>query len=541
MARKLTDEEREKINVLTGVLLKALPAALRNYGAGIASALVRIPRPQVTNRDLGRICGKYDEAKDELIALVKAEVLDPVEGQEGPQAYTLRTFAPEVEAADAAGEDTPQEVAAEEVATPEPAAEDAPAAEAGAEPVAEAEKSEKPEKAEKPARRTRSRRRSRAALPASASEKAPALNPAPEAAASAPVEVAPAVEEAPAAPAPVPTPAAQEKPADPEPPAEDSAPAPATQAAPKRGRGRLRRRTSGPAQKGDQEKPAPTQGLASVPYVRRGGESEAELREKIVSLDPRLWMNGWLLSHPGAFAMYEKELRGINDAIKDGQIPGDITRRQLAYQMGGDEKFFEFGSDGSKLLRSMGVEDLIRHRPLPKADILYHAPRRRKHMRVLVTENLDPWIDVHDLMYGEGRSVILGERIHAVVLGGGTPVLEHNRLALLLDNLGAEDLEVLYWGDIDRAGLELYCKLKAMLEPRYKILPFTPAYQLMVDRAQDRFDDPLDNETTGQVNIEVADVSAICDGLTPEAAAYATAVIENCRLVPQEILTKKDL
>ncbi len=281
--------------------------------------------------------------------------------------------------------------------------------------------------------------------------------------------------------------------------------------------------------------------LDQVPYIRRGGQTEADLRARIVQLDQRFWMNGWLLSHPGAFELYEKELLALNEFLVSGTVIGDITRRQLAYQMGGDEKFFEYGSDGFRLLRSMGVEDLIRHRPLPKPDLLYHAPRRRKHMRVLVTENLDPWLDVRDLMYEEGVSQILGERIHAVVLGGGMPVLEPNRLHLLLDTLGADSYDVLYWGDIDRAGLDILLKLQALLDGKFEVKAFTPAYQLMCDRAMARFPEPGDNEKTGQINLEVGDTSAICDGLTPEAAAYAKAVIDGCCLIPQEILTKRDL
>lgn len=281
--------------------------------------------------------------------------------------------------------------------------------------------------------------------------------------------------------------------------------------------------------------------LDQVPYIRRGGQTEADLRARIVQLDQRFWMNGWLLSHPGAFELYEKELLALNEFLVSGTMIGDITRRQLAYQMGGDEKFFEYGSDGFRLLRSMGVEDLIRHRPLPKPDLLYHAPRRRKHMRVLVTENLDPWLDVRDLMYEEGVSQILGERIHAVVLGGGMPVLEPNRLHLLLDTLGADSYDVLYWGDIDRAGLGILLKLQALLDGKFEVKAFTPAYQLMCDRAMERFPEPGDNEKTGQINLEVGDTSAICDGLTPEAAAYAKAVIDGCCLIPQEILTKRDL
>lgn len=282
-------------------------------------------------------------------------------------------------------------------------------------------------------------------------------------------------------------------------------------------------------------------GLDQVPYIRRGGQAEADLRARIVQLDQRFWMNGWLLSHPGAFELYEKELLALNEFLVSGTMIGDVTRRQLAYQMGGDEKFFEYGSDGFRLLRSMGVEDLIRHRPLPKPDLLYHAPRRRKHMRVLVTENLDPWLDVRDLMYEEGVSQILGERIHAVVLGGGMPVLEPNRLHLLLDTLGADSYDVLYWGDIDRAGLDILLKLQALLDGKFEVKAFTPAYQLMCDRAMARFPEPGDNEKTGQINLEVGDTSAICDGLTPEAAAYAKAVIDGCCLIPQEILTKRDL
>ena len=37
------------------------------------------------------------------------------------------------------------------------------------------------------------------------------------------------------------------------------------------------------------------------------------------------------------------------------------------------------------------------------------------------------------------------------------------------------------------------------------------------------------------------DKSLKCEGLTEEAAAYARSVVEGCRLIPQEILTRRDL
>jgi chemotaxis protein histidine kinase CheA len=288
-------------------------------------------------------------------------------------------------------------------------------------------------------------------------------------------------------------------------------------------------------------KPSHSRDLRKIPYVRRGGETDAEIRQKIVQLDERFWMNGWLLSHPKAYVLFEHEIETMNDILQDGMLPGDITRRQLAYQMGGDEKFFEYGSDGFRLLRALGMEDIIRHRPLPKSDLVYHAPRRRKHMRVLVTENLDPYLDVHDLMYEDGRTTILGERIHAVVLGGGTPIIEHNRLSLLLDTLGADSIEVLYWGDIDRAGISIMNKLERELNGRYGFAPFAPAYELMVKKASERFPDAQDNESTKQVNIEDYDMTPLLNVLSDEAAAYAKTVVDSCELIPQEILVKQDL
>lgn len=567
MARKLSEEERNHINFLTSTLVAALPAHLRSHAGAIASSLVRIPREVVTARDINRIVGRIGEHKDELKEAIREHALVSVEVPEGGvESFVLR--APEVgeevaeeseaaveAAAGAAAEVAPEEPAAaaekpEEKAAqgeaPEASESVAPEQSAAAEPAAEA----------KPTRRRRTRR-SRKKVVEETSEAAPAEQPVALEPAAAEPEVAAAVEasepavgepavsepaeaapEAPAAAAPATEAAPAAEPASaPEAPAEPEAPAAQQQRSSRGSRGRGRRGGSSNNKQREPER----QTLAEVPYIRRGGEAEAELRQRIVGLDQRFWVNGWLLSHPGAFALYENELVGLNDALANGMLPGDVTRRQLAYQMGGDEKFFEYGNDGFKLLRAMGVEDLIRHRPLPKADVLYHAPRRRKHMRVLVTENLDPWLDVRDLMYEEGRSTILGERIHAVVLGGGMPVLENNRLHLLLDTLGADSYEVLYWGDIDRAGLDILCRLRALLEGKFDVKAFTPAYQLMCDRAMARFPDPASNEKTGQVNIEVADTSVICAGLTPEAAAYAEAVIANCGLVPQEILTKRDL
>ena len=542
MARKLTDVERMNLDYLREALCQVLEPSQKNKAASVASALVRVRGDVVTDEDVSRIVGKYGKnAQVALVAAIHSEALDPVEGQEG--VYTLRVPTQVEGAVDVAEEagvadaekptDAGQDGVAETAAESEPVAEAAATVEPGpASEVANADAAPAPE-------RRKPRRHRRKPVPARESEEPAETGVSPEGLAAvgeaaensaAEQEAAPAREpaSAPAAAAPEVASAPAEASASPTP-----AEKPGRSSAPRTQRGRLRRFGKGG--------PSRPMQLSEVPYVRRGGPAETEVRAKILELDHRFWMNGWLLSHPGAYTLFERQLTAINDALVNGALPGDITRRQLAYQMGGDEKFFEYGSDGHKLLRAMGMEDVIRHRPMPKPDLLYHAPRRRKHMRVLVTENLDPWLDVHDLMYEEGRTTILGERIHAVVLGGGTPILEHNRLALLLDTLGADSVEVLYWGDIDRAGIDIMVRLRDVLGEHYPFAPFAPAYQLMIDKAMERYPDPADNEQTCQVNLGMPDMSLMCEGLTDEATAYARSVVEGCRLIPQEILTRRDL
>ena len=486
MARKMTGRERDDAEALRSVLVQELGPADRGYAPGIASALVRLPDGRATADDVERILGKYKVSANALKKMMRAGVLVPCADEDG--AYDVHVPATVADAEEAAGACAD---GAADVADVLDAPADAPAPEV-----------------ETAAKGVREDEAPDATAPEDAVSD-DAADGAAEVAGAAGGAGGDAAGEAEATPSP--------EPAD----------------APRSGR---------PARRGGaRRREAPRRDLKKVPYVRRGSESDAQARQKIVALDPRFWMNGWLLSHPGAFTMYERELTAINDVLTDGMLPGDITRRQLAYQMGGDEKFFEYGSDGFRLLRAMGMEDVVRHRPMPKPDLVYHAPRRRKHMRVLVTENLDPYLDVHDLMYEDGRTQILGERVHAVVLGGGTPVLEHNRLSLLLDTLGADSVEVLYWGDIDRAGVDLMMKLRAELGEKYKFSSFSPAYGLMVRRAMERFPDPADNESTGQANIDVPDMSLVCEGMSAEEADYARAVVESCGLVPQEILTKRDL
>lgn len=283
--------------------------------------------------------------------------------------------------------------------------------------------------------------------------------------------------------------------------------------------------------------------LSRLDTVRKQTRELDNVRRKIIDLDPRLWINGWLLSTPDAYTLYERELRALDAAIagRPGLGDGTLSLRELSYRVFGDEKFLALESEGRKLLHLMGLSDIVTSRPQVKLELLHHIPRRHRHMCLVVSENLDPWVNMRNAMYADGRKRILGERVHGVVFGNGYLVDDPHKLPDLVAALDAEDVTVLYWGDIDRAGLSILAKLSDMADGRFAVEPFVPAYRLMLRRAMDRFDDPLDNEPTDQGTVQVRGLDLLEGSLKKREAAYLRGVIDGARLIPQEILTAQDL
>ena len=305
---------------------------------------------------------------------------------------------------------------------------------------------------------------------------------------------------------------------------------------------------SGPRAIAKTERPKPparrdVRTLSRLDTVRKQTPELAGVRRKIIDLDPRLWINGWLLSTPDAYVLYERELRALDAALAGRPSLGDgsMSLRELSYRVFGDEKFLALESEGRKLLHLMGLSDIVCSRPQVKLELLHHIPKHHRHLRLVVSENLDPWVNMRNAMYLDGRKRIFGERVHGVVFGNGYLVDDPHKLPDLLATLGADDVTVLYWGDIDRAGLSILAKLADMAAGRFEVEPFAAAYRLMLRRAMERFPDPLDNEATDQNGVQVRGLELLEGSLKKREAAYLREVVENARLIPQEILTAEDL
>lgn len=283
--------------------------------------------------------------------------------------------------------------------------------------------------------------------------------------------------------------------------------------------------------------------LSHLDTIRKQTPELNDVRRQIIGLDPRLWINGWLLSTPDAFIRYERELRALDEALSGSALLGDgsLSCRELSYRVFGDEKFLALDSDGRKLLHLMGLSDVVCCHPQVKLELLHHIPKYHRHLRLVVSENLDPWVNMRNAMFMDGRKRLLGEKVHGVVFGNGYLVDDPHKLPDLLAAQYAEDVCVLYWGDLDRAGLQILAKLTEMADGRFEVRPFTAAYRLMLQRAMTRFPDPLDNEETDQAGVPLRGLDLLEGELKPREAAYLREVLDNARLIPQEIITAADL
>lgn len=519
MAHKLTEQEHAAVVSLAKLLGRELPSKQRSVAGGIASGLVRQRKNPIPSEDVDAVLSKYGAGQETLDSLQELGVLEPVPSGDG-YLLTVSPVRSNDGEKDAPGSDswdapTPADK------NPQPAANDTSAPASDAALPADDDKN--------------------ASAPSDASVQGIADGDASAAAGRDPHPAKTAQPKTPKAPkskskpkSPATKTSAGKKPSkDAGKPATAAAPAqPATAAVAKPA-------TATPTPLARRE----TRTLAHLNCVRKQTPEVQEIRRQIIDLDPRLWINGWLLSTPEAFLRFERELRGLDAELSGRPTLGDgtLSLRELSYRVFGDEKFLAPESDGRKLLHLMGLTDIVRTRPQVRMELLHHIPKHHRHLRLVVSENLDPWVNMRDAMFRGGRKRIFDERVHGVVFGNGYLVDDPHKLPDLIASLGAEDVTVLYWGDLDRAGLQILARLVDLAGDRFSVEPLVAAYRLMLKRAMERYPNPLGNEPTDQAGVTPMGLELLEPHLKDRELEYLRVVLDNALLIPQEILTAEDL
>lgn len=261
-------------------------------------------------------------------------------------------------------------------------------------------------------------------------------------------------------------------------------------------------------------------------------EQGYDYSDEIRKLHPMLQSNGWLISHQIEYKKYYSLLNQINTYLFSSKSNDEpISRKERSFSIFGEEK----------ILDDVGVKSLLSRLDIDGQKLAFYdtpeyclndfIPERKAVMTLLLCENKDIWFNVRRLMFEDNKRSFFGTAIDGVVLGSGNRVCEKKCLSIYTDFLKAQKVSYLYWGDIDREGLDIYLRLRRD-NPELLIELFMPGYEMMLSlsRATD-----LPNSTDRREHKNTyEDIYSLFDF---EMANLLREYINQNKRLPQEIIS----
>lgn len=258
-------------------------------------------------------------------------------------------------------------------------------------------------------------------------------------------------------------------------------------------------------------------------------ENNDEAFEAIKGLHPKLLRNKWLLSHPDEYLKNQFVLEHLNDFMFCNHSTEYISRKERSFMLFDEEKLLD-GNDIKSLLTHLEItkEDL-RMYDTPEYCFNDYIPDRKEKLILLICENKDIWFNIRRLMFEEDKFSFFDKPIDGVVYGGGNKVTSTNALTEYVGFMKSK-VSFLYWGDIDRAGLDIFVRARKA-NPQLHIDLFFPGYRKMLELANGRA--IPDSEDARSIKTDFSEIYEMFDDCADELRFY----IESYKRLPQEIIT----
>ena len=257
---------------------------------------------------------------------------------------------------------------------------------------------------------------------------------------------------------------------------------------------------------------------------------ESELKE-MSALHPLLQSNGYLQSKPEEYKKYRLQLQKLDRYLfyrSENEI--SISRKERSFEIFDEEKTLD-DKTFCALLERIGITaDSLAFYDTPEYCFNDYIPDRKAQMTLLICENKDIWFNIRRMMFENNATNIFDIHIDGVVYGCGNKVSGMGALTTYTEFIGSE-VKYLYWGDIDRAGLNIYLSA-VRANPNIDIKLFVPAYEEMLRLAQTRNIPDSDDERN-----RIEDYSQIFDLVDQNLRNLFEQSIQNNKRIPQEIIT----
>lgn len=257
---------------------------------------------------------------------------------------------------------------------------------------------------------------------------------------------------------------------------------------------------------------------------------ENELKE-ISELHPELLKSGYLQSKPQEYKKYRLLLQKLDRYLFANK--GDlepVSRKERSFEIFDEEKVLDDKAFCS-LLNKLGLdEQSLFFYDTPEYCFNDYIPEKQPKLTLLICENKDIWFNIRRLMFENNAREIFGTNIDGVVYGCGNKISGKGALTSYSQFIGV-DVKYLYWGDIDRAGLNIYLSTVES-NPQLDITLFAPAYEEMLRLSQNRVI-PYSDDQRGIIK----DYSSVFACVNKQLIPLFEKSIEENKRIPQEIIS----
>ena len=257
---------------------------------------------------------------------------------------------------------------------------------------------------------------------------------------------------------------------------------------------------------------------------------ETELKE-IDALHPLLQSNSYLHANPKEYKKYRILIQKLDRYLfsRSGKEIA-ISRKERSFEIFDEEKTLD-DKTFSALLERIGIaSNVLAFYDTPEYCFNDYIPDRKAQMTLLICENKDIWFNIRRMMFENNATNIFDTHIDGVVYGCGNKVSGIGALTKYTEFIGSE-VKYLYWGDIDRAGLNIYLSA-VRVNPKIDIKLFVPAYEEMLRLAQTK-NLPDSNDERNRIE----NYSQIFDLFDQDLRTLFEQSIQKNKRIPQEIIT----
>ena len=265
-----------------------------------------------------------------------------------------------------------------------------------------------------------------------------------------------------------------------------------------------------------------------------GGANMGVLDEALADLNPLLTTNGFLSKNLEAAKGWHDELAQFGewlDAHPEPPEPAIVEER--SFEVFHNEKLLGNKDDRRggrtilELINNVGLAPRLAITTDTHVELVYYVPRTmRRVLQILVVENHAPFVHMQEALQ-RGVRTFFGRHVDGVVYGRGFGILSGDALGTT-EALFAEGRPVryLYWGDIDRPGIEAYERLAQ----DYDMEPLIDAYRSMIAHAGSVLPASTDKTLPAHMGIDIA-----CKLDRVELEVFMR-VLAGCLRIPQEAI-----